>query len=154
MLMYHSQETCEGERRDGRESRRSETRDRTKKNTPENGAFFPVPVQYQVWSKDEFPRVVDGPPDESDHQHLQPGALQELHLIVKRQLHKTYKEGGGDRHELSGDIEIGDSAARNGFIQTKISCFLEADNLLNEPVCNLRSRKEADRSHSAVSLHL
>lgn len=57
------------------------------------GEFFLVPVQYQVWCKDEFARVVHGPPDEPDHQDLQPGALQELYLIMKGQLHKTCKEG-------------------------------------------------------------
>lgn len=55
------------------------------------GESFSVPVQYQVWCKDEFAGVVDGPPDESDHQDLQPGALQQFDLIMKGELHKTYK---------------------------------------------------------------
>lgn len=64
------------------------------------GEFFSVPVQYQVRCKDEFARVVDGPPDESDHQDLQPGALQEFHLVVKGQLHKTCREGLRNNHTL------------------------------------------------------
>lgn len=60
--------------------------------------FLLVPVQYQVWCKDEFAGVVDGPPDEPDHQDLQPGALQELDLVMKGQLHKTCKEGLSNHH--------------------------------------------------------
>lgn len=69
-------------------------------HTRKSGEVFSVPVQYQVRCKDEFARVVDGPPDESDHQDLQPGALQEFDLIMKGQLHKTYKEGLSTNHTL------------------------------------------------------
>lgn len=51
--------------------------------------FAPLPVQYQVLCKDEFAGAVDGPPDEADHQHLQPRALQELHLVVEGELQET-----------------------------------------------------------------
>lgn len=54
-----------------------------------SGLMFPVPVQNQVLCKDEFPRTVDGPPDESDHQNLQPGALQQLHLVMEGQLQEA-----------------------------------------------------------------
>lgn len=54
-----------------------------------SGPLFPVPVQYQVLCKDEFTRTVDGPPDESDHQNLQPGALQQLHLVMEGQLQEA-----------------------------------------------------------------
>lgn len=54
-----------------------------------SGECSSVPVEYQVLSEDEFARTVDGPPDESDHQHLQPRALQQLHLVVEGQLQET-----------------------------------------------------------------
>lgn len=55
----------------------------------ETGKFSLVPIQYQVRCKDEFARVVDGPPDESYHQHLQPWALQQLNLVMEGQLQET-----------------------------------------------------------------
>lgn len=93
--MYHSYDTCEGEKEGETGKARHETGVLHMCKTSE---FLLVPVQYQVWRKDEFARVVDGPPDEPNHQHLQPGALQEFHLIVKGQLHKTYEGGLSNKH--------------------------------------------------------
>lgn len=45
--------------------------------------YWSAPVQYEVLCKDEFARAVDGPPDEANHQYLQPRALQEQHLVVE-----------------------------------------------------------------------
>lgn len=99
MLMCRSWDTCEGER-EAEEKERTAGEVKHVAHAQKTGEFFSVPVQYQVWCKDEFSRVVDGPPDESDHQDLQPGALQELYLIMKGQLHKTYKEGLSNNHTL------------------------------------------------------
>lgn len=77
-------------RRKEKEGKRGEAeREASMLHMSKMSEFLSVPVQYQVWSKDELSRVVDGPPDEPDHQHLQPRALEEFHLIVKGQLHKT-----------------------------------------------------------------
>lgn len=102
MLMYHSLDTCEGKcKEEEKERKAGEVKHETGMlHMHKTGEFFSVPVQYQVWGKDEFARVVDGPPDEPDHQDLQPGALQEFYLIMKRQLHKTYKEGLSNNHTL------------------------------------------------------
>lgn len=72
MLMCHSEDTCEGEK----EGKGGEAeREAGMLHMCKMSGFLSVPVQYQVRRKDEFARVVDGPPDEPDHQHLQPGAL-------------------------------------------------------------------------------
>lgn len=54
------------------------------------GEFSVLPVQYEILCKDEFSRTVDGPPDEPNHQHLQPGALQQLNLVVQGQPQETW----------------------------------------------------------------
>lgn len=59
--------------------------------TEKSGKFSWLPIQYEVLGKDEFAGAVDRPPDEPDHQHLQPGALQQLHLVMKAELQETYK---------------------------------------------------------------
>lgn len=104
MLMYHPLDTCEGEWGEKKEEKQRKAGGVKHKtgmlHMHQTGEFFSVPVQYQVWCKDEFARVVEGPPDEPDHQDLQPGALQELYLIMKGQLHKTCKKGFNHNHRL------------------------------------------------------
>ena len=56
------------------------------------------PVQYEVLSEDEFARALDGPPDEADHQHLQPRALQQLHLVVEGQLQETWRDTHSEKN--------------------------------------------------------
>ena len=48
------------------------------------------PVQNEVWSKDELAGVVDGAPHQPHHEHLQPAALQEPHLVVQAELHEAW----------------------------------------------------------------
>lgn len=57
--------------------------------TKKSGEYSSLPVQYEVLCEDEFAGAVDGPPDEPDHQHLQPRALQQLHLVMERQLQES-----------------------------------------------------------------
>lgn len=76
---------CEKEGRIGKENEKA---GRLKHDTL---GFGSEPVQYQVLCKDELAGAVDGPPDESDHQHLQPGALQQLHLVMEGQLQESWK---------------------------------------------------------------
>lgn len=53
------------------------------------------PVQAEVGGKNEPTRVVHRPPHEPQHQHLQPAALQQVHLVEQAQVHKSCKDIAG-----------------------------------------------------------
>lgn len=50
-----------------------------------------VPAQAEVRGEDEFPWMVHWPPHQSDHQHLQPAALQQVHLVQETELDKPWR---------------------------------------------------------------
>lgn len=51
-----------------------------------------VPAQAEVGGEDKFPRMVHWPPHQADHQHLQPAALQQVHLVQETELYKPWAE--------------------------------------------------------------
>lgn len=56
------------------------------------GGEHSVPIEYEILSKDKFSRWMNGPPYEADHQHLQPRALQQLNLVMQREVLEPWRE--------------------------------------------------------------